>query len=180
MLLRDNFVGVNGTALAAHAPDEGGPWVDDVVGWVIESNKLTALAGSPKSHAPAPCRNGQFSMTVDLNACPGQLFLSLQDDAGNIQVGVNLRFADHPQGFDQDVPGDPNHYETHPGYLSAGPHSILVQYTVSRYSLFVDNQLVATAPRLNPRNANLTRFVINTDQAAVPYPIMSALQVAAL
>ncbi len=44
-LLHDLFEGVDGTALQAHSPNIGGPWVDLVAGLQIESDSLEAQSG---------------------------------------------------------------------------------------------------------------------------------------
>lgn len=63
--LLDTFTGVNGTAIAAHAPNVGGPWTSVAPGFTIQSNKLVA---DPAAQATAPfLRNwGRVDLTFDL------------------------------------------------------------------------------------------------------------------
>lgn len=50
IFFKDSFTGINGTHLAAHTPDVGGPWVDDTPGWQIQANKAKATVDNCASH----------------------------------------------------------------------------------------------------------------------------------
>jgi len=90
--LFDQFYGSNGTALAAHTPDVGGPWVDDTPGLQIQGNTLEQSVDSPKSHTEFSGRILTLQVLVDLNVCDDGNFvrMTLGDDAGTNKVQTTL------------------------------------------------------------------------------------------
>lgn len=87
-LLLDKFVGANGTHLAAHTPDIGGPWVDGTAGWQIDSNQALQTVNANQSHVEVGRKICAASMLVNLNGCdPGNLIeFAIADDAFANQI----------------------------------------------------------------------------------------------
>lgn len=65
-ICKDLFVDPNGTAIAAHTPNEGGPWTSEVVGWAIQSNKLQP---DQEASCTVPCNfpTARARLTLDRN-----------------------------------------------------------------------------------------------------------------
>lgn len=91
-LLLDNFVGVNGTHLAAHTPDVGGPWVDGTAGWQIQSNHAKQTVDVNESHVEVGRKIEQVSCVANFAGCDpsNSLVLILGNDAGTEQVFLKV------------------------------------------------------------------------------------------
>jgi hypothetical protein len=65
--LFDTFQGVNGTALAAHTPNVGGPWVSGTAGWQIQSNHAKQMVDAAESHVEVAGKILLAQLIVNLN-----------------------------------------------------------------------------------------------------------------
>jgi len=85
-IVQDKFTGANGTALAAHTPDIGGPWTDSGVGLQLSGNKVTGTDAQGISTIPINKKTARAFITLDKNGM----------DAGSI---VSVRIANAVNGY---------------------------------------------------------------------------------
>lgn len=91
-LLFDKFNGVDGTALAAHAPDIGGPWVDDTPGLQLNGNQCLQTANASQSHVEMAPRIVHVSAVALMAGVDPANFLSISiaNDAGSDTAEIQV------------------------------------------------------------------------------------------
>lgn len=180
-MLLDNFVGVNGTALAAHSPDVGGPWVSGTAGWVIESNKLTVIANlNPDSHAPLFRRIARASLLFNghsMNASD-HFEISIQDAASSPTNQVQAQVYGTGQVNLNEL--DAANNDPFAGYQIANiagenELDLFVGYDV--YQLRVNGLLIAQMPRPILKTQSLLFLSLTGTFSNSPYPLLERLSV---
>lgn len=153
MLLDDDFHGVNGTALAAHSPPEGGPWTDDTVGWQIESNQAVMNAADPVSHVPIGSRNFQAYFLVDTNSAGGAVYTrwTFENNAKDTLFSFQL-WGDTTFQLVQSVGPENRTFENSVAAAALGQVRIDMFCTTSFLGVLLNNQPLVRLPRLFARN----------------------------
>lgn len=92
LFLYDTFHGVNGTHLAAHTPEVGGPWVDDTPGFQINGNQIIATADNCASHVEMSGSTMSLHVECNLPFVDPANFLtfSFANDVGNETLEVQI------------------------------------------------------------------------------------------
>jgi hypothetical protein len=67
-VVSDTFTATNGTALASHAPETGGAWVDDQPGFVLNGNRVNSkiMFGDLRSHNVKAPPSADYQVSMDL------------------------------------------------------------------------------------------------------------------
>lgn len=183
LLFQDNCVGVNGTALAAHTPDLGGPWVDDTPGFKIEGNTIQNTGGNPVSHVEIGARKTMnLSAILDLNGCDPNNFgeFRLSDDLNNNALAFTFNGDGSIDCPARSAGG--NYWDTgsqgNPFLPLPGPRVIQVSIGPDLLLCKVGGVVVFTAPRGILKTVNVTRLkIIGGPLNALPSPKMYQLSV---
>jgi hypothetical protein len=179
----DMFVGVNGTHLAAHTPDVGGPWLDDTPGWQIESNHAQQMVDSADSHVESGGKILAMAAVVNVNGIDASNLLNLwlADDAGangvklsifnlgNISVNMYLATANAADmdTFDAPLLFDPT--QDVMILLAAGPDVMTFRQ---------NGRVLWQLPRIFAKTFSFTRFRLQCGALnAKPGPIVKQLSV---
>ena len=95
-LLRDTFTGADGTAIAAHMPNLGGPWISDTPGFKIQGNRLGTTATSQECHVDLPVgKTARISATFDVGTLQEGDSFVLEWSDNNAQRVIVRFFSDH-------------------------------------------------------------------------------------
>lgn len=160
-LLYDQFTGVNGSALAAHAMDIGAGWTANSGTWTLQSNR----ANGGTSAAQASALAGQSDVTVTMVVRP----------AGNGTLGALCRFTSTTAAWLAGVFNSGGKYavaifEINPGFTSRASLASAVNYAtgvnIDLKVVLAGNTITVSIPSLGLStsyalasfNATATRF----------------------
>ncbi len=161
----DTFVGVDGTALAAHTPNVGGPWVDDVPGWKIENNAAEQKVNAALSHFQLSQKTVLFNLVFDMNGADNANFISiyLGDDPGTTAVILTVTGT----GFVEVIVQSPGNAFTDNSFQAgtldpALPHTLQMRYGPDLLKVNLDGSILEWVRRFLPKTFLFTRVQILT------------------
>lgn len=163
--LLDTFHGVNGTHLAAHAPDIGGTWVDDAAGWQLSGNELLQTVDANKSHIEFSDKVLSLEVDFQFNGCdPNNLLtITLGDDPGNNLFEAQLGGSGSASYWEKVATVQPSEYDVFAApaiIVGAGVHVLYLNWGPDLLRLYIDGAPVLSIPRTVPKNMILTRFTL--------------------
>lgn len=175
--LLDYFTDANGTAIAAHTPNVGGPWTSSNAGLVIQSNKLTGSDALGVAHAPHGRKTMQMSFTLDFNGMDnGSSVKLIVGDDTTPSNGLELTISgDGSMELLQHVGGVSlmDAYNQHA--VTPGIFNVRVVCGPSIMSVFMNGKLYCSLPRELPLSIVLEVIQLSFAVAAGLYPTLDAL-----
>lgn len=177
-LLKDLFTGANGTAIAAHSPNVGGPWTSPHAGWVLASNKLTFNQASVEAYAPAGSRVVRLACNFDMNGADASssIRIKIQDIASPDNYLVAIFAGDGSAQWDcwgQIGSIDLNETDTVTYYT--GPHFLEMVVGPSRCQVSVDGLKRFDCPRPFASDLEMGYVSLLGGRAAGTYPTIDNL-----
>lgn len=176
-ILQDKFTGPNGTALAAHSPNIGGPWTDGTPGLKIQGNKLTGSGAVGISSAPMITKTARLRATIDLNGMDANSVVrfTLGDVAATKSASFEIKgdSAIFIETFSPTLP-----YLSVTGTLvavPAGEHLLDLHLSPSRMLVMFGGLLLANFPRVVPLVGGIEIVRIEMDVAAGTFPLIENL-----
>lgn len=165
--LFDLFSGVDGTALPAHTPNNGGPWVDDTPGWQLLGNQAAQAADNAKTHVEFSSRVAAAQVTFNLNGADpaNQLQLDLSDAAqanGIRLIVLGTGQCEFLTEIGSSGLSDQFGYQPSCGINPVGVHVAKLVLGPDQVQCFIDGRLFGTAPRYLAKNLLITRFFVST------------------
>jgi len=146
VLLQDNFDGANGTHLANHTPQVGGPWVDDVAGWQLLSNHAT---GTQTAQDASVTLENKRTARVSLDFAMGNVAsddefqVRLLDDGG---IAVEVSLSKDAQVLTWDVQGNQVITSTDLS-LGSGSHTLKMDLGPGTFEYSLDGVVRWNCPR---------------------------------
>lgn len=178
LALLDNFVGANGTALASHSPDTGGPWTDQSAGWQIESNAAQANTDGCASHAPVNQKISTAQVKFNLNGMiAGAAFGCQMIDGTDNGWGFSITGAGvWTARVDTTAYGGVYQQVSHASFAS-GDHLLQVNWGPTLVKFILDGNVVAVMPRAVPTTTPLPTFYMSASFASGNGPIVKQVTV---
>lgn len=165
-VLEDLFTDADGTALAAHTPNVGGPWTDSIAGWEIQGNKASAANNPSESIVPVGLRNLTAIFGIDLNgATDGSITIRLQNTGDDTDFNVkitwegagDIRVYDNNQQLMRGLP-DVGTF--------AGTFTLKMAIGNGKFLLYLDNVLLFAYQHSWPPGVIVDELRINAAQAS--------------
>jgi hypothetical protein len=163
ILFADRFDAVNGTALAAHTPDVGGPWVDDTPGWQIFSDTPTQTADNAESHSEvtSPTMRAAWRYGTNGMAAGNKIGFFVLDNLNNNAFGVEI-FGDGHVVCYVTLASTPILQQAIPpaqsGVLLAGSEWLELHVAPDRCTITINGQRVYDIPRPFLKTFEFQRF----------------------
>jgi len=178
--VKDLFTGVNGTALASHTPNVGGPWDDIDAGWEIQGNKCQADVNEAWSSIDTAGRTADIRFNFDLNGMEdaSDLYVEIADDDGEANLVAASIFGTGEIRLFQIGSGVPTSILVFvvPS-LATGVHAFRMLIGPGTVSLFVDGVEYFKVPRFIPATMNLSFFYLFISASSGTFPILDDLLV---
>lgn len=163
--LKDTFDGANGTNLANHTPEIGGPWHRITGNATLVGNEAVFPSNAAYS-IPLQGLSGKLSLGFNLgNISAGHLSVYVnKDDTGNQYLGAEINGSGemYVNGYD-DPAGQPTTCEWDKIVDSSGNHTLVMQFGPAENTVLLDGQKVYQGSRAWPGNEGITLLQIGTN-----------------
>lgn len=179
--VEDRFTGANGTALAAHTPNIGGPWVDFTPGLQLAGNKLTGTNATALSEIRLPGKTVTVHFDFEPNGMAAPTFFSVE--IGNFVAPTNFVhlsiLASGIVNVEVSKAGAPTENTTGTvfGYLGTGLNRFKFGINASEVFAFLNGRRIWAAPRALPKTMLVDWLDLRIDRVAGTFPLIDNLVV---
>lgn len=172
--LKDTFTDANGTAIASHTPEVGGPWTSPNPGCVIQSNALTGSDATGSCSAPLKGKTARMLATINLNGCDNgtTLQMYIYNNAGGQELTFYVDGTGQLLPTQDDAAGGEIDTHVYSPFVGAGDHKLLMQVTASRCIIALDGVVLVNQPRIFSSALDMDIVLIRIDRAAGTYPLV--------